>query len=155
MSMNVAQSLIVGKMIFLVLLASFLALPALALPSAAANQTNFAQTCRRAKLVDGYYLEAWCLDANGTHPFKNTLDLNFCVGIDYSTSVLQWMVYGKLANYCSHCSLEHDNPNHPVLDCACQTSGQKSGIFSTLKLDEGIYNNNGTLTCDGGIATIG
>lgn len=85
---NAAHS--IGKMIFLLVLAGCLALPAFG--AILKNETGFSKTCQHIKIVDGTYLQAYCLDASATHPYKNTLDLDMCVGIDQNTGVLHWEV---------------------------------------------------------------
>ncbi|ERS95667.1 hypothetical protein HMPREF1624_07741 [Sporothrix schenckii ATCC 58251] len=77
---------------------------------------------------------------------NSTLDLNLCLGIDDSTAVLTWSIYGKFSLYCSSCHVV----GRTSLGCSCATlSGVKAN--STIDLDSGISNSNGTLSCLGGI----
>ncbi|KAK0611010.1 hypothetical protein B0T14DRAFT_500191 [Immersiella caudata] len=142
-------------MILVVFLGWLLAFPAMALPSKTdEDYKNFSKTCKNIG-VDSSYVSAECLDISGLHSKNQTLDLDMCVGIDYTSLDLTWAIYGKMSGYCGHCQLDLDQPEGPILSCTCAWSGSKAN--STLTLDDGIGNNNGTLSCNGGagMPTIG
>lgn len=148
-----------------------------------ADYSNFTTTCENPVLSvsrTGHLsqLSASCVTTDGagsggtnstdtTPPLfhNSTLDLNLCLGIDYTTAALVWSIYGKFSIYCSSCHVV----GRTGLGCSCSTlNGIKAN--STIDLgkrrecekdvektaetnapDSGISNVNGTLSCQGGI----
>ncbi|KAL1905513.1 hypothetical protein Sste5344_008738 [Sporothrix stenoceras] len=129
--------------------------------AAAADYSNFTTTCENPVLHasrTGHLsqLSASCVTNAGEDTGTNstdtisihnsTLDLNLCLGIDYTTAALVWSIYGKFSNYCTSCWVV----GRTGLGCTCSTlSGVRAN--STIDLDSGISNVNGTLSCQGGI----
>ncbi|CAK7199330.1 hypothetical protein SEUCBS139899_002008 [Sporothrix eucalyptigena] len=115
--------------------------------------TNFTATCTDVVLHESLtghlsQLTASCLTfANTTSTRNTTLDLNLCLGIDYTSANLTWSIYGKFSEYCASCHVV----GRTRLGCSCATL---NGIHanSTIDLNTGISNTNGTLTCQGGMA---
>ncbi|KAK4445079.1 hypothetical protein QBC34DRAFT_384664 [Podospora aff. communis PSN243] len=148
MLMNLTRPLGQGKMVLFIFLGWLLAFPAIALAN---DYKNFSMGCTNISLKSSY-MKAECLDYDGLQSRKNTLDLDLCVGIDASSLTLQWAMMGKMSGYCESCQLDSTAP--PVLSCVCQYTDSHSPVNSTLKLDDGIGNQNGTLYCHGGQGTI-
>ncbi|KAH8836483.1 hypothetical protein MCOR27_007620 [Pyricularia oryzae] len=116
-----------------------------ALPAITMRQANniFSDSCTNIELVNAYpgkvlndNLKGSCLGPQGKK-LESSLDLNQCVGIDYSNNTLTWMPLGKFRNYCDTCSLKEGN----VLACTCNRQA------STLKLDDGVVIRDGSLSC--------
>ncbi|KAK0725053.1 hypothetical protein B0H67DRAFT_481684 [Lasiosphaeris hirsuta] len=127
-------------------------LAVLSTPSLAMAKGNrdFSTTCTRIEL-SRFTLGAQCFATMTDHTFINHLDLNLCIGLDQTTAELQWSIYGKFSNYCAACTLETGLNR---LTCICSSlSGRVRGVTTTINLDEGIGNDNGVLTCMGGIAS--
>ncbi|CAK7231405.1 hypothetical protein SCUCBS95973_007902 [Sporothrix curviconia] len=123
----------------------------------AAGWTNFTSTCTDVVLhasSTGHLslLSASCLtdlansSSSSSTLHNTTLDLNLCLGIDYVSANLTWSVYGKFSEYCTSCHVV----GRTKLGCSCATL---SGVHanSTIDLNTGISNANGTLSCQGGI----
>ncbi|KAK1753371.1 Cyanovirin-N [Echria macrotheca] len=135
--------------LFMAWLAAFLCV-CLAAPL---DQDNLSETCSDIHL-SGFSLEATCCGGSSNQEFKNELDLNLCIGIDYNKDALQWGIYGKLSLYCTNCTLEKTPEPGNFLECACRSLGNTVSSVSTLRLDDGIKNINGSLTCMGGGAVV-
>lgn len=112
-----------------------------------ADYSNFTTTCENPVLSasrTGHLsqLSASCVTTNGagsgtnstdtTPPtFHNsTLDLNLCLGIDYTTAALVWSIYGKFSEYCSSCHVV----GRTGLGCSCSTL---NGIKANSTIDLG------------------
>ncbi|KAK5659211.1 hypothetical protein OQA88_1302 [Cercophora sp. LCS_1] len=111
---------------------------------------TIAQSCTNITLTGNSFLSATCLTTTNLQA-ENELDLNLCVGIDYGTLGLTWSVYGKYTVYCGGCALEaKGNPTSHWLTCSCRSIGNpnQAAVTSSLKLDDGMSNRNGTLTCN-------
>lgn len=115
---------------------------AAAATAAAAAWTNFTSTCTDAVLHESRtghlsLLTASCRvdaagDAASTPPatHRSTLDLNLCLGINYTTADLAWSVYGKFSEYCARCHVV----GRTRLGCACATL---SGVRANSTIDLG------------------
>jgi hypothetical protein len=89
---NPTQSLGQGKMILFIFLGWLLGFPAIALAGSVHDEyKNFSKTCKNTG-ISGSYVKTECLDYSGLHSRNNTLDLDFCVGIDYTSLTLQWAI---------------------------------------------------------------
>lgn len=132
-------------------------------PLSLASYTAFSTSCEAITLYSSPaaptkhlpdQLKARCRDNAGT--LHNTsIDLNFCLGIDYTNASLLWSVYGKFSEYCSNC---WSAGVRVEMTCVCALEGSSAGTQSasgqtansTINLDAGIGNLNGTLRCAGG-----
>jgi len=74
------------------ILASWLAALSVVASSPTGNPTGFTSSCTNITLIhNDYTLGAHCPTTDGK-TLNNSLDLNLCIGIDHTTSVLQWGV---------------------------------------------------------------
>ncbi|EPE04175.1 hypothetical protein F503_04690 [Ophiostoma piceae UAMH 11346] len=123
--------------------------------------TNFSSSCESIALYATQaihrlpdQLKARCRDNAGVlHSAE--IDLNLCVGINYQNASLLWSIYGKFSEYCSSC---WSAGTRVEFGCACRLltgNATKISTNSTLDLDTGIGNVNGTLHCAGGIGSRG
>ncbi|KAK0712914.1 hypothetical protein B0T26DRAFT_648878 [Lasiosphaeria miniovina] len=114
---------------------------------------HFSESCDNIKIVDNFFLSATCRDETLSYKHANTLDLNLCIGINQTTANLLWEPYGKIANYCTDCALVEGSS----IACQCSplvSAENNAPTQSYLDLDTGIGNDNGTLTCSGGIGSF-
>ncbi|KAK3320119.1 hypothetical protein B0T19DRAFT_281583 [Cercophora scortea] len=115
-----------------------------ALATAVAAYGNFSHTCQDIELVNTD-VRATCLDEAASTLYTNELDLNLCVGLDQTTAQLKWELLGKFSLYCVNCALAWIPA--PLLTCSCAPLTGGAAHNTTLDLDDGVGNSNGTLTC--------
>ncbi|KAH8900948.1 Cyanovirin-N [Thozetella sp. PMI_491] len=140
-------------------LAVVLALVAAQAGAVTAGNANFTSSCTGITLDAGRlghndFLNATCASGDLTSTsyehrqpdHVSEIDLNLCVGIDQSSGNLAWSVYGKFSEYCKGCSLARP----AILSCTCAPIATGVKTSSTLNLNEGIGNVNGSLICLGG-----
>ncbi|CAK7210697.1 hypothetical protein SBRCBS47491_000863 [Sporothrix bragantina] len=109
----------------------------------AADWTNFTSSCTDVVLHTSRtghlsLLSASCLldKANSTDVdtpsastlHNTTLDLNLCLGIDYTSAKLTWSIYGKFSEYCASCHVV----GRTKLGCSCATL---SGVHANSTID--------------------
>lgn len=134
--------------LLMILLAIALAVVAVNVDSA--KNSNYCYSCTDIKL-NRFSLNAVCYAADReTQELKNSLELNLCVGIDQNTAQLHWEYYGKFSNYCSNCSLDVNmDETTTIMTCTCSPlAGGPRGVVTSLDLNKGIGNMDGTMKCD-------
>ncbi|EJT71128.1 hypothetical protein GGTG_10388 [Gaeumannomyces tritici R3-111a-1] len=123
------------------LLGALVALPAAALKGdflASCYDVNVGSANPPGVPVFNDFVSATCQTMNSKSQ-ATSMDLNLCVGFDVSTQTLAWSPMGKFRNYCRNCSLKAPSE----LQCTCGTDNRAS----SLDLNEGVSNRNGTLFC--------
>ncbi|KAL8366724.1 hypothetical protein RB595_010535 [Gaeumannomyces hyphopodioides] len=123
------------------LLGALVALPAAALKGdflASCRDVNVGSANPAGTPAFNDFVSATCQTTNSKSQ-ETTMDLNLCVGFDVSTQALSWSPMGKFRNYCRDCGLKAPSE----LQCTCGTGTRAS----SLDLNEGISNRNGTLFC--------
>ncbi|KAK3384901.1 hypothetical protein B0H63DRAFT_522249 [Podospora didyma] len=118
---------------------------------------DFSKSCQNIALSGKLSLSAACnahgIDAKTVLAATTELDLNLCIGLGEAGNQLSWEVYGKFSNYCSNCKVEG---TLPILTCTCAPINEvaKNPATTSIALDGGIGNENGTLSCRGGVGSL-
>ncbi|KAK3990933.1 hypothetical protein QBC44DRAFT_59444 [Cladorrhinum sp. PSN332] len=112
------------------------------------HHSNYTSQCKNVSLDNGV-LKASCLnnsnsdtgEVNGNTYIESQFDIELCVGINYLTAKLIFSQLGKYTEDCGPCQLQGDGG----LNCICWSDGLV--VNSTLDLNKGVANVNGSLAC--------